>query len=910
MANPDEDFELDDDIVVEVGDDFAEPRLEVSDDIEIALSDSMAAEAVTVDPALDSGNVSTLPRSSGDFEQVVPQPPPPPPEATPAPPPETAAAPASPPEDPLALGRTEDPATSEAGPEEPIALAAEEEPIALAAEEEPIALAAEEEPTELAAEEGAKTTEDAGDLDFDELAAAIFDELESKSAAASPQEPAVERQATQSSDDPIALPAVQSGSHRSVSAQSDAATSNESSDAEAIEELDSMLESYFGSPPQGDRSDGRSAGLHVAEHQLPDNHLAGTARVAPTGPLPQAVDSTGDLSEPIAHNLLKNYFHDSELPDEPEISRTNIPRSASSDPPAAPPRTTDTAIEGVPNPHDILSQHFADSPPRAEPGRPSGPRGKRPMAGLTSAHQPPPDPKALSVRVDTPDFDSLLPDDRSTSRSISTSRSDSDATPSLDEVSPTTPASGGGREALLQGYLSTNDAPKAPKPRPAPKAERRSPPKRASASKPKGSTDDLLAAYLSDSPSSSPKPSRPRSAESPRPEPKRRRPKLGAVVERTSGVSADGEARRVRAAAKLRRMAAAMDTERKPVTLAPEPEPQPSNPPAATNVPDTPLTPDEPSADPTSMPGAEPAPSSSGPSFDFDFGLDGEESRPKTATGRATTGAPESVGAITPTPEEAAPSEPEQRTDAGLAALIDYARPSGAGSPPRDDSASRRALSLTGETGNDALTPLPPGVAAAAAGGRTMFGSPAALGLDDLADTSPQAKPTPESSAADTSEISEKRSDALLAAYGREPHDDSSAGHSTSPSLPRPNLADDADATPVPGQRPAPLDSTDTTEVDDQHATEVLRDFLRAQPDPEPEPAPAAPAQAEDGADATVKMGAASAEALLRAYAQPGPAELEETPAAQPRDSESDATREVGSKRASDLLSRYGKPDE
>ncbi|MFT6399092.1 MAG: HD-GYP domain-containing protein (c-di-GMP phosphodiesterase class II), partial [Bradymonadia bacterium] len=65
-------LDLDDDIVVEVTDDFAAARVELSEDIEVAPLEYMDVARRDILSASDSGSVSAVPLGTGDFEQVPP----------------------------------------------------------------------------------------------------------------------------------------------------------------------------------------------------------------------------------------------------------------------------------------------------------------------------------------------------------------------------------------------------------------------------------------------------------------------------------------------------------------------------------------------------------------------------------------------------------------------------------------------------------------------------------------------------------------------------------------------------------------------------------------------------------------------------------------------------------------------
>ena len=943
VANENDDFELDDDIVVEVDEGFGgEERLELSDDVEVSLEEPLKVRERDVLSVSESGSTSPVPLGTGDFEPVTMRPPPPPP-AVPRP----VSAPA------LQLPAS----TSESGPK--IAVTPAQELAAPAAPDasrapalspptsEPLVL---DEAPALSLPEGDPPPVPPAQAPAEAAAPGIV-------ATPTPTDAEPQSESLQArSLTPSASPAVTTGALPAV---------EDGDELDAIEELDSMLESYFGSPPQHSGESGAQPGVLVAEHQLPENGLAGTARVAPTGPLPMMADATGDLSEPVALNLLRNYFPESDIPRRSEMSQTDIPRSSSSSRLIAERRKADTLVDGVPSAHDILSDHFPEGTAKATLGRPGAPRTAEPM---TPPNQPPAnaDPDALSHDVETPEFDSLLPDESSGSRAVA--RSDSGSLPALDDVLPnsgSTPAvaesSPTGLDALLAGYLS---APAAQPEQPAEAEARPKRPKRRAGSRPKrpsenkpaavGNTDDLLAAYLSEpTPTRTPKK---RAAI-------RRKPKLGAVVERTSGVSEGGEARRVRAAEKLRKVASTMqEPQSDPHELlhghtldihdipgsileaarrATEPAPS-----SSVGTAETPRPGPEPTldselvarteigirleadllADAFEAAEAKPDPISWNPSY----------APERSQRSASTPPSPEPV--VSPDP---APSSSLEMTPEGLAALMDY------GTDSRADSASRRALSLAGEVGNDDLTPLPPAMSAAF-GSSTMFGTPGTFGLEDLADTAPGARPTPAPVASrppvEPSEFSAKQSEAVPA-YQREVSpalqldepDTTSAALSTSVSVPRPDLSDDAAVTPVPTHRTAPgaddsaeLDSPATTEVDDAHATEVLRDFLRDQSET-PGGSPIVRESAVFGARAraraasgewpavrgatplaadTVEMGGASADALFDTCQRT--AESDEgapTDGEEPSGDASDQTREVGSKRASDLLSRYVTPD-
>ncbi|MFT6399283.1 MAG: hypothetical protein ACJAYU_004048 [Bradymonadia bacterium] len=263
--------------------------------------------------------------------------------------------------------------------------------------------------------------------------------------------------------------------------------------------------------------------------------------------------------------------------------------------------------------------------------------------------------------------------------------------------------------------------------------------------------------------------------------------------------------------------------------------------------------------------------------------------------------------------------------NAGFSALRNYSH---GDADAALDSIRTLAVSLAGEVGNDNLTPPPRDEHAPLPDhGRTMFGSPASVNFEALADTAPDARPVA-ALQSPTREVSNHHSNRLLASFAPP-----SAQANTRPSS-------DLALTPLPAQEQAPPPppvagapptraqeypdlGPDTMEVDDAHATAVLRDFIRDRSDT-PGSSPAAggstprkeaqtplaqPALVTPPAGATVDMGAAAVGALLDAYT----GSRDTVPEAEPEGSEKpvapDTTREVGSRRASDLLSQYVKPD-
>ena len=824
VAN-DSDFDLDDDIVVEMTEDFDGPRLELSDDIEVAPIEAMEVRARDIVSMSDSGAVSAVPLGTGDFEPVVP---PRPDGAGPPPPPPAPAAAA----ERLAVGTTSSP-----------------HPVV---DNEPRSVTPSSIPSP-------------------------------RLSTPADRKPVVQAEQTREvSYTPAASPAVTTGALPVVTDFSESAPEQDAGD-----ELDSMLESYFGSPPKRTDTDGElPKGVHQAEHSLPGEAIMGTARVAPTGPLPMpTADPTGDLSEPVAHNLLRNYFPESEVPKKSEFSQENIPRGTSSGPNALMPRSSDTQVENVPNPHQILSSHFPDANPQPR-------KSARPIESVETAPVER-DPQTLGTQFEAPNFDSVLPTEPSEAP-IESAISDSGDVPALDELipvpvappsAPTPPAPEPTQPAPVESSwrrpkgTSAPARPATPQPVDAPAA-----PAAASAelesllssylsAEPAPvirttvsvSADDLLAAYLA-------------GEAPPRRAIMRRKPKLGAVVERTSGVNQTGEARRVRASLRDGSEGGAPN---QPETAAAAAEP------AA-------LTPERP--EPAAAPTPAPSRQRSGPVAGFQDVEDGS---------------------------------------AGLEALRNYSEGE---ADDALDAIRVPAVSLAGEVGNDDLTP-PPQPDAIPEGGRTMFGSPASLGLQDLADTAPDARPVaaePEP----TRRISGRASNQLLSGFDtpgaqRAVADTRPASDLAVTPLPEPAAAPPAPPAPPvsaapPVMRPAAPDlGPDTMEVDDAHATEVLRDFLRdrsatpggtpivrepasskAAPGKNPETPVSQRSVVTPPAVATVEMGAAAADALLEAYsgsreAVPSDEETEpETPAAP------DATREVGSRKASDLLSRYVKPDD
>lgn len=819
VAN-DSNFELDDDIVVEVTGDFDGPRLEFSDDIEVVPLETLERSARDIASTTESGASPALQFAMDDFVQV-------------------AAARRSPASTPPLPGKQQLPPTI---------------------------------PERVGGDNASAPHPAVGGLTR-EVTPTSNPSHHPSISAEGPRASAPSSGERELAHTPSGLPAVTTGALPVVGEVPSRPQ------IDAADELDSMLESYFGSPPKrSDDDDGLPGGVHLAEHSLPGEGTVGAAPVAPTGPLPiQSADATGDLSEPVAHNLLRSYFPDSEVPKRSELSQAFIPRASSSGPEHVMPRTTDIQVENAPNPHQNLSSHFPDTAAAAESladSVPTAPRGPMPIASPAESESRLITPisnspniersiETLSTEFDASIFDSILTTD-TLEMQVDAPLVGLNDVPGLDDLIPQNgppPALAGSTQAR-HGRPPTSSAPEAtpePKPSNAELDSLLSSYLKAAPTPPSTSaqTENLLAAYLSEQ-ATAPKSRRAIV---------RRKPKLGVVVERTSGVSRNGEARRVRTPLNVSHGK----------TVAGPPLVQPAEPKAF--------------AEPVPVPRAETPPhtnSTSGASPIANFADLGD-------------------------------------ANSGLEALRNYADGDVDDAP---DSIRASSVSFAGEIGNDDPTPPPAEEPKKSTQRSTMFGSPGALGLEELADTAPDARPVPDEQGP-TVQTSGQVSRDLLSSF-----DTPGAQRAVAATRPSSALA----ATPVPEPRDAPTPpptatpqnvaaphpdlGLDTTEVDDAHANAVLRDFLRDRSAPPAGPrlasekparpdstAPMAPrAEPTPPIGTTVEMGAAAADALLDAYS--GSRETVPNDEEQPQKAGPQPTREVGSRRASDLLSRYVKPDE
>lgn len=256
--------------------------------------------------------------------------------------------------------------------------------------------------------------------------------------------------------------------------------------------LQDMLTSFYGSassrtedsPPRASaRAEHSLAGSGGPTHPNPDQ----------TGPLP-SIESTAEIGERVADRLLNDYFPESRV--EPS------------------PRIDSTLVEGLPNAQEILEEHFGSGDaPAATDTEPPEPRtpSRAPAADAVAA----PEPSAAEDPIDDTTASML--------------RAYLSGSGSLPRVSSRSGSLSGPLPSV--GTSSSEDKPL--------------------------STDDLLTAYLSgDHPvvrDGSPESGAPEARSSARPkmpQPRRKRNRkpsalAGGIVERTSGLSVSGEARRI-----------------------------------------------------------------------------------------------------------------------------------------------------------------------------------------------------------------------------------------------------------------------------------------------------------------------------------------------------------------------------
>lgn len=283
---------------------------------------------------------------------------------------------------------------------------------------------------------------------------------------------------------------------------------------EPIEELDGMLASYFGSAPS---SAPPAANASQAEHRLRSSSAPPVEPVVgETGPMP-VVDSKARIERPLSHELLAEHFPSAAPPDPPVRER------------AASLSAEDTLVE-APNTSELLEEHFGDIetvPLDGTFGPAPDPKQLDPAAGaipISSPHDTDPfaEIKPAPAIEETPDPEDLAALDAA----------------ALDTLPPggarTEDSSvGASTEALLRAYVTGSELTTA--------NEKPATPRRVD-------TEELLAAYLSD-PLAMPQIAEDANQPPVRRRPAPRKPKgralRGNIVERTSGLSTSGEARRV-----------------------------------------------------------------------------------------------------------------------------------------------------------------------------------------------------------------------------------------------------------------------------------------------------------------------------------------------------------------------------